>query len=204
MEGAGKNGIEASFVALVAAWGGGAAAAAARAAAEGKSALISSPIPFKLTNCDPEAAIQMAEVVVTDPIPIGSAATVSAHGTVSRAVVAPVQTSITLEKEFYGRWLPVPCLTVLGRRVGSCNYVDVCAEFKPRTSCPPPLGPAGIPCACPVAAGAYTLPPTVISTVVPKELPKELGNGNYRVSVVMKDAVGSVACYNVQFSTVGI
>jgi hypothetical protein len=41
-------------------------------------------------------------------------------------------------------------------------------------------------------------------TGVPKELPKELGDGNYRVSVTMKDSGGSVACYNAEFSTVGV
>ena len=54
----------------------------------------------------------------------------------------------------------------LGRKIGSCKYDDVCAEFKPKSVCPPPLGPAGIPCACPIPAGAYSLPPTVVSTAV--------------------------------------
>lgn len=141
-----------------------------------------------------------------DPIPIGGEATGSASGTISRQVNAPIQTSVTLEKEFYGRWLPVPCLDVLGHRVGSCEYDDVCGGIDPGGfgGCPPPLGPAGIPCACPIPAGNYTLPPTTMATPVPKELPKELGNGNYRVSVKMKDALGPVACYDVEFSTVGV
>lgn len=130
--------------------------------------------------------------------------TVSATGSVAREVVAPIQTSIKLEKEFYGKWLPVPCLTVLGRKIGSCDYDDVCQEFKPRSVCPPPLGPAGVPCKCPIPAGDYSLPPALVSTAVPKELPKELGDGNYRVAVTMKDPAGSVACYNVEFSTVGM
>ena len=128
----------------------------------------------------------------------------SASGTVSRQVNAPIQTSITLQKEIYGQWLPVPCLTVLGRKIGSCDYDDVCQEFRPREVCPPPLGPAGIPCTCPIPSGAYKLPLTTVPTTVPKELPKELGDGNYRVAVTMKDAEGSVACYDVEFSTVGV
>ena len=49
-----------------------------------------------------------------------------------------------------------------GRKIGSCEYEDLCQEFKPRTigACPPPLGPAGIPCACPIPPGDYSLPPT--------------------------------------------
>ena len=56
--------------------------------------------------------------------------------------------------------------------------------------CPAPLGPAGIPCNCPIPAGAYTLPSTAVPLTVPKELPPALGNGNYRVAVSMKDGAG--------------
>lgn len=52
---------EASFAALVAAFSGGEAAEAARVAAGADAAPVSSPIPFKLTNCDPAAAIQASD-----------------------------------------------------------------------------------------------------------------------------------------------
>ena len=162
----------------------------------------SSPSPFSFSNCDPTAAIQVVSLKVTDPLPLGGEATVSGEGKVSRDVSAPVSTSVTLEKEFFTKFVKIPCLPVQGKQVGSCDYEDVCALINHRSGdpCPAPLGPAGIPCACPVSAGDYTLPPSTISLVVPKELPKELGEGNYRASVSQSDALGVVSCVRVAFS----
>lgn len=58
---------ETTYAALLAAFGGGDAAAAARVAAWGDAARVaSSPVPFKLTNCDATAAIQAREVGETE------------------------------------------------------------------------------------------------------------------------------------------
>ena len=57
----------------------------------------------------------------------------SASGTVSRAVTAPIQLSISLEKEFYGKWLPVPCLSVLGRKAGGLLGTSTRPTLNPRT-----------------------------------------------------------------------
>ena len=35
---------------------------------------------------------------------------------------------------------------------------------------------------------------------IPKDLPKELGEGNYKVSVFQKYAVGAVSCVQLEFS----
>lgn len=66
-EGGSGSGVETSSVvdettmaALLAAFGGGDEAAKAKEAAGGIAARVTSPIPFKLMNCDPTAAIQVS------------------------------------------------------------------------------------------------------------------------------------------------
>ena len=53
-----KATVEEEYAALVEAFSGGEAAVAAKVAARGE---LSEPVPFKLTNCDPTAAIQVRE-----------------------------------------------------------------------------------------------------------------------------------------------
>uniref|UniRef100_A0ACB8EJ00 Uncharacterized protein n=2 Tax=Sphaerodactylus townsendi TaxID=933632 RepID=A0ACB8EJ00_9SAUR len=137
--------------------------------------------------------------IIPDPICIPGDVTVSASGTTTTAIEAPLKGNVTLEKKFGNMWMRIPCVDELG----SCTYDDLCAELDtlipPGTKCPEPIISYGIPCHCPFKAGTYNLPPSDI--YIPNlDLPSFLTNGDYRLTAVLSNCDQEIACLKVRFS----
>nr|XP_056721046.1 ganglioside GM2 activator [Euleptes europaea] len=155
---------------------------------------------FAWQNCAPSAPAQMKSLnLIPDPICIPGDVTLSASGTTTITLDAPVKAVITLEKKIGDMWLKVPCVDDLG----SCTYDDLCAILDtlvpPGQPCPQPLQSYGIPCHCPFKAGTYNLPPSDI--FIPNmDLPSFLTNGDYRLKSVLSNGDQEIGCLKLSFS----
>ncbi|KAI1287120.1 Ganglioside GM2 activator [Halotydeus destructor] len=89
-------------------------------------------------------------------------------------------------------WVELPC----ENQWGSCDYKDFCGQWAIPSPCPAAYPEHGIPCTCPFLAGDYSLPPSVVGTVV-KIGPSWLDSGSFRIKAVVNDPKGNnLVCFN--------
>ena len=131
--------------------------------------------------------------VSPDPVVFGDNVTVTAHADVTADAATPLSAQVVISRKVGPEWAKVPCMTVQGIQVGSCDYADVCSMIPP-----------GVPVPCPVPAGAYDLPKTTFALPVPPGVPKSLLEGTYKLEVsVTDDGSKPYACFQAQFATTG-
>ncbi|XP_061690773.1 ganglioside GM2 activator [Syngnathoides biaculeatus] len=157
---------------------------------------------FAWKNCGKpnSAAVVKTLSVSPDPISIPGDLTVSASGSTSVELRAPLNVNVTVEKEVAGFWVKIPCLDELG----SCHYPDACDLLSqlipPGQDCPEPLHTYGLPCRCPFKPGSYALPQSDFFLPF-MDVPSWLSNGDYRLQGVLSDGNGEeLGCLQVALS----
>eukprot|EP01129_Flabellula_baltica_P005539 TRINITY_DN2014_c0_g1_i1.p1 TRINITY_DN2014_c0_g1~~TRINITY_DN2014_c0_g1_i1.p1 ORF type:complete len:207 (-),score=43.93 TRINITY_DN2014_c0_g1_i1:35-634(-) len=151
---------------------------------------------FAWKNCGPaDAVFKVNNLELPDPLILGGEDTVTASSTLSADLTAESITSIDLylAKKIFGHYVKVPCID----NVGSCSVSDICAQINENSGkiCPI-LTPLGIPCACPIKAGTYSV------TNEKGELPNPgyswLTSGDFEIQFTINGPSGVVGCLNIQ------
>lgn len=96
-----------------------------------------------------------------------------------------------------GVWVPIPCID----GVGSCTYNDVCSMLeKDKEHICPVLEPLGIPCACPISVGTYSLGAKGLSAFLKNPNLSWLTNGDFYVQATVSGAGGTYFCIELYVS----
>jgi len=128
-----------------------------------------------------------------DPITLPGNLTIGVDAKLNVPLTAPISLDLSIKKKVVF-WIPIPCVD----NVGSCNYEDVC-QLLPQLNCPAPFKKYGIPCACPIKAGTYKLPPTPFF-VNPVGIPSWLESGDYQATAKLSMGSQEIACIEVELS----
>jgi len=144
--------------------------------------------------------VQVKSLNITPvPVKLGGNASISFSGTIATALTNTTLVSLVLDvkKQAFGVYITVPCID----GIGSCTYPYPCTLAPPPDQCPSFIVQNNIPCACPIAPGKYTLPPTIVTMPTAPSNLNWLTDGNYQVTATAKDNKGNVvACLWAQVS----
>lgn len=129
-----------------------------------------------------------------DPVELPGNIIVSASGSLSEDLSAPIAVSLKIQKKLGFIWIDLPCTD----NIGSCNYDDICA-MAAKFPCPPSFKKIGLQCTCPLKAGSYNVPPTSFY-VDPQGIPKFLESGDYKVNAKASFKGQQVLCLDIDLS----
>ncbi|XP_059169829.1 ganglioside GM2 activator-like [Physella acuta] len=162
---------------------------------------------IKITSCSKDPAADIVKVKSLDsspnPIRIPGNLTLATSLVVSQPITGNIQADVTLSKSIAGMWLDLPCFPSPFGPIGTCTYRDLCGLLgRLNGACPALLTSNNIPCACPIAAGSYTLKQTTLPLEI-KLLGTDLPgiSGDYQASIRVKDAdtQTEIVCFDVTF-----
>jgi ganglioside GM2 activator len=127
-----------------------------------------------------------------DPLKLPGSVTIGFKGELNVSLHAPLRMIVEVQKKVIV-WIKVPCID----NVGSCTYDDVC-KFIPLLKCPVVFQKYGIPCACPIPANTYKLPPSPFY-IDDSFLPSFLTDGEYQVKADISQGSRSIVCIHMEF-----
>lgn len=89
------------------------------------------------------------------PIQVPGSVSVSAEVDITKSIEGNLRAEVVIKRKLGSTWITVPCFN----DIGSCTHPDVCSYLRNLATkgCPKILREMNISCACPVAAGSYTL-----------------------------------------------
>ncbi|CAM4892621.1 unnamed protein product [Rotaria socialis] len=148
---------------------------------------------FSWANCGPNTdPIQLKSLsVAPDPIVIPGNVTFSIGVGVTSALPTDISISVNMEKKVAGLYIKIPCID----NIGSCNYGNLCEAWA--EVCPKYFSKFGLPCTCPIPAGAYSIPTTV--EYIKGSLPPEI-LGDFRISGDLRSSSDHLGCIQVMVS----
>lgn len=149
---------------------------------------------FKWSDCgEPSNPGHLKSLTLTpDPLDLPGNVSVGFKATLNVSLASPIVLDVQVQKKVVF-WITVPCI----EHFGSCNYQDVCPLLE-KLNCPPVFQKYGIPCKCPIAVGAYSLPPSIFF-IDDSFLPAVLTNGQYKVTARLSQNDQKIGCLYIEF-----
>ncbi|RUS78790.1 hypothetical protein EGW08_013440 [Elysia chlorotica] len=174
------------------------------------TALFATSHGVKIQSCSGNPSADIVTVnyysAQPDPLQIPGDVRTSASFTVHRPITGDLKLDITLSRKLGVMWLDLPCVKTSMGRLGSCSYrkfCDVIAQANSTGMCPNILTSNKIPCACPISAGTYTIPQTVVNINTDfLQLPASVFSGDYLTSIRLTDMSTrkEIMCYDVELT----